>query len=298
MIRYAFGILTHAQPAALARLITALDDPAHLFVVHVDAKADIAAFRDVVAALPNVVFVEQRVGVNYGGFSMVEATLRVIDTAFSVAPDLARLTLLSGVSYPVFGPARLREWLDSPQEHIGYRRTKPDGRHAPRIRRVHMIDHPLLNPRRPAPEQVPAWEASRQYVQGFLDGLPDAPRLPIPYCVGSQWWSLTAPALRYIRERMARQAGLVERFRQSFIPDESFFQSFIADSEFDARRSQATHFVDWSEKGRKRGLNLDEDDFRRIVDSGYPFTRKVDPDRSGALADRLDLWRASPEGDG
>lgn len=79
-LKLLYGILTHASPGSTIRLIEALYENGHLFVIHVDGKeicenvystlVEYARTRDHVYIVLN----QYRVRVNWGGFSMVNAT--------------------------------------------------------------------------------------------------------------------------------------------------------------------------------------------------------------------------------
>ena len=78
-----YAVLTHDNPNATIRLIEALHEDGYTFVVHVDGKESsdstfdalvaYASIRDYVHVLGH----PHRVRVNWGGFSMVNATLQV-----------------------------------------------------------------------------------------------------------------------------------------------------------------------------------------------------------------------------
>ena len=95
-LRIAFLILAHGDAPHLERLCHALQP--HPVFLHVDAKANLPSER--LAALPGVTFVKPSVKVHWGDFSMIEATLALIETARS-AGRFDRFVLLSGACYPV-----------------------------------------------------------------------------------------------------------------------------------------------------------------------------------------------------
>ena len=92
-MRAAYLILAHNNPAMIRRLVTALQCDGASFYIHVDGKVGPAPFVEVVKDLPHVQFVEP-VRVQWGGFSLVEATLRLMHRAHNDRAD--RYTLLSG----------------------------------------------------------------------------------------------------------------------------------------------------------------------------------------------------------
>ena len=88
-MRIAYLILAHKNPSQLAELVMALDDPTKTrFYIHVDQRS--ADFFGSPSLKPimdreNVLFLRDRVRVYWGGFSIVEATLRLIRKLREVA---------------------------------------------------------------------------------------------------------------------------------------------------------------------------------------------------------------------
>ena len=74
--RIAFCVLCHKYTPVLAELVHQLDAPGNGLFIHVDGKADIGAFA-ALGKTGRVCFVEPRTKVYWGGFGMVESTLRL-----------------------------------------------------------------------------------------------------------------------------------------------------------------------------------------------------------------------------
>ena len=123
-----YAILTHDNPNATIRLIEALYETQqnHQFVIHVDAKYDatqnalleFAATRNYVHVLSD----PYRVRVNWGGFSMVNATLQTLKYAFAVPGQsdntvgplpFHKFVHLSSSSYPLASNPEIRHKLAS-----------------------------------------------------------------------------------------------------------------------------------------------------------------------------------------
>ena len=66
-----------------------------------------------------------------------------------------------------------------------------------------------------------------------------------PYA-GSQWWSLTADACRHILAFIDSRPDVVKFFNNVYMPDESFFQTIIGNSEFAKHVARNLTFADWS----------------------------------------------------
>jgi len=118
--KIAFLIAAHTEPVLLARLVRALASPwSHVFV-HIDAKADIGIFLHELADIRGVTLIRDRVPVYWGGWSQVEASLRLLQAAREHDPAFARFVLLSGCCYPLRSNRALRDYLFTDDaEHIG-----------------------------------------------------------------------------------------------------------------------------------------------------------------------------------
>ena len=291
LVSHTYLILAHNHPAQLERLISVLRRPGAHFVVHIDAKSPIEEFQLRLGALADVSLVPERIAVNWAGWSQIEATLSLIRHALERAPESRRLTLLSGSCYPIAGNAQLATLDDKPGQFIGARRISPADPSYERIRRYYLPDHPALNPR-VKHETAKANAPLRRYVWSFLKTLPDQAPLPLPYFKGSQWWSLTRDAAQHVLSFAERETGIVQTFRYSWVPDESFIQTVLQASPFAPRIRPRLHYVDFSRASIASGKILTLDHLPAIRESGRMFVRKVDPVLSAALLDEIDRLRA------
>lgn len=112
-LKLLYAILTHDDPDATIRLIEALYDEGHVFVVHVDGKetsdATYARLKVYSSTREHVHLLDehQRVRINWGGFSMVNATMQILRYAFAI-DERSRLPLefhkfvhIASTSYPL-----------------------------------------------------------------------------------------------------------------------------------------------------------------------------------------------------
>ncbi|HEY1541564.1 MAG TPA: beta-1,6-N-acetylglucosaminyltransferase [Xanthobacteraceae bacterium] len=219
-------ILAHEDPFHLSALTNRLDAPGVRFHVHVDAKADIMPFRRLVAALPNVRFCEPRVAVTWAAFSVVEATLRLVEAALDDEGRCGRLVLLSGADYPLATNAEIRRFFEQHPRRQFIRRfpiLEGDPVQAWKVRGRHFRG---LAPRHSL------W---RLPLFGFERALRVVPRrMPRdwPLMCGSQWWALTADCARYCLEFPLERPDILRFFRNVFAPDETFFHSVVHNSIF------------------------------------------------------------------
>ena len=73
-------------PKILGRVLDLFVDPRFRFFLHVDSKLNLATYLKDMGGAERVTLVEPRIRVFWGGYSMIEAELALIDTAL---PDPA-----------------------------------------------------------------------------------------------------------------------------------------------------------------------------------------------------------------
>jgi Core-2/I-Branching enzyme len=155
-----YGILAHDSAAATIRLIKAVDEPTTVFVVHIDSKYE-ETYQTLVEYAKDktnkihILGDSYRVRVNWGGFSMVNATLQMLKYADQHVPDFTHFVHMASTSYPIASNRRIRNTLASfPKDanfvHVVLKPTRP-GRDVwnyfvecdDRLHRIYQL-HPLL----------------------------------------------------------------------------------------------------------------------------------------------------------
>ena len=92
----AFLISAHADALQLRRLICALPDDS-VFFLHIDRKADINVFKQVLSGDSRVRFIEHRVDVRWGSINEVEYQMELVRAALEFGTRFERLITLSGI---------------------------------------------------------------------------------------------------------------------------------------------------------------------------------------------------------
>ena len=121
-----YAILTHNDPKSTMRLIEVLHQEGYTFVIHVDGKGssdetydalvEYAATREYVHVLPH----PYRVRANWGGFSLVNATLQIMRYSFAhdgypldEPLEFHKFVHLASTTYPIASNAEIRRRLAS-----------------------------------------------------------------------------------------------------------------------------------------------------------------------------------------
>jgi len=305
--RIAFLMLAHNDAPLLLRLCHHLRD--HAVFLHVDVKS-----RDFpteqFAALKNVVLIQPRLSVHWADFSMVEATLALLRSALHQNESFSKFVLISGTCYPVKPIAHLAALFntDNDQNYIRLTAISPSTPHlwtlvSRRWRMAPLLPDDLM-------ARQPALRGLEKKVRAVLNKLSSyRPRdfqrdAGCPIYFGSQWWALSEPCARYIVDFVQDHPAFVRAFRTTYVPDELFFHTLIAQSPFAAKtlgpqpdqgagtnQQAPLHLIHPSEK---RIFHSTEADFELAKSTDKFFIRKVSSRDTGELLDRIDRELLQP----
>ena len=110
-MKIAYLILAHNQPEHLSRMINSLNSENVSFYVHIDKKSDITIFNP--SQYPkNVYFQPDRTLISHGGFSMVIATLGLMEEALKDNQNYYFI-FLSGWDYPIKSNEFIHKFLEN-----------------------------------------------------------------------------------------------------------------------------------------------------------------------------------------
>jgi hypothetical protein len=284
-MRLAFLVLAHDQPENLGRLVTRLTAEGDLVVVHWDSKNAFDIGRHLRETLPERTTrnlrIARQVDVQWGGWSMVEATLACLDEVRAAPEPVDYVILLSGADYPIRPLAHLKAFLaaDPGREYMefvdpeldpwvikGLSRERYEYRHWVNWRR-----HPKLFNR--------LWKIQR--------GLGLRRRMPagLKAYFGSQWWALTWNTAGEILRR-ARSPEIAGFFKTTWVPDEMFFQTMTAAlAPIEKIGPFGLTFYHFTPQGRP--IVFYNDHFGFLTRQEFFFARKISP-HAEALRDELD----------
>jgi Core-2/I-Branching enzyme len=225
-----YAILTHENPAATIRLVEALQESQqqHQFVVHVDAKYDetqrvLLEYASDKQHFVHILDDPYRVRVNWGGFSMVNATLQTFHYAFGLTSQtnsnplvFDKVVHLSSSSYPLASNPEIRHTLAAFPSDANFLNI-------------------IMRPNRPAPQH---WH----YFIECDDALHRIYQLPvlrndvcgIDLYTSSQWFIASREFAEYLAN--AESGSLVEQYLQYVehvvVADETFFGTVLRHTKF------------------------------------------------------------------
>lgn len=309
--KIAYLVLAHHHPLQLSRMVARLDCEAVEFFIHIDKKSHITPFKTALEAYDRVTFLEKRYAVYWKGFSQILATMALLKAALASRAEY--YILLSGSDYPLKPNNEILRFLEGNNTQYLHFFSLHDFPGWLKKVRYYYWDSLLTNPRegfRPV-----KWRYIKYIQKGILNRLPPR-KLPSgiqqPYG-GSQWWMLTHDCAAYCLDFLEKNPGFRRFYRFTDSPDEMVFQTIILNSPFANsvrnylqyrnNRKQVVaevlgkplgfcpynyRYIDWHSPQRGFPATLNEENFEEMVESGALLARKLDPEKSRSLLNRID----------
>lgn len=276
-MRIAHLILAYHQTVQLERLVKRLITANADIFIQLDVKANMADFQHL-GQLNNVRFINNRVNVTWGLYSMVEATIQGYKQILASGQSYTHINLISGQDYPLKDAKTIEEFFFANQGK-SFMKFKPIFEEWPEsIRRITKYDL--------GDYQFPL----RYQLQGILNKIMPDRKTPggmKPYGF-SQWMTITSDAAAYIVEYLDSHWKAKHFFKMTFCVDELIFQTILLNSPFkDAIINDHLRVIKFI-KGTYRPRTLLISDAEMLVSSGKFFARKFVMEEDTAILDYLD----------
>lgn len=244
-MKIAYLILAHNNPLHLTRLIASLQaEHTHIFL-HIDKKSN--GFIH----LPdknNITLIKNTVPVNWGGFSIVQATLNLLQEA-TASGEYDYFILLSGADYPVRSNVSILQFFQHHQGEEFISLWKMPELDKPFVRVEYLYFEGAYDfAVSPLSKRV-INKALRTISKALYDAHVKR-KYPERYAhftlyAGSQWWALSKSCVDYILQFVADNAQYVDFYKYTYIPDEMFFHTIIGNSPFQKHVVNAVMYDDW-----------------------------------------------------
>ena len=233
-MKIAYLIAAHGNYLHLERLIKALNEGDCMFYIHIDKRSSLPDIKG-----ENIIFLSERVKVNWSGFSQVCATINLLQRAFKDACDY--YAFISGVDYPVKPNSYLRELLRYGGEYMHIQKIGADP-YAPLSRYKYYYFTDFYNRRNKTSLKTKFFLA----LQKNLRKLRIKKQIPFQLYTGASWFALSKDCVEYIINEINRDKKYKQFFRFGFCPDESFFQTITGNSQFYKNVKGYLTYADWS----------------------------------------------------
>jgi hypothetical protein len=275
----AFLILAHEDEGALNRLARTLLDVGRVFI-HIDSKSNLNVDADLIAN--DRINIYREIDVRWGEWSAIQATELLANSALAVG--CTRLTLLSGIHFPVVSKNRLKELELDSRDYVASQVVAPGsvaGYFVTRYEHRHFYP-PLLKNRL----AIRAWHAVIRRIEPYLPKIDYQSILdPLTARLGSPYWSVTSKTYRDAMVLVASSPEIKDYFSKIFCSDEGYFQTIFAGVSAELV-DQGTTYVKWGERGVPQALEISDID-REAAAGRFLFVRKV-YSREKDLIERLE----------
>ena len=284
-MKIAYLIVAYKRPKQLPRLINALNTSNTSFFIHVDKKVDITPYYKEMRNLKNqnIHFVNNRVKVYWGGYSLVQAIINGLIELCNTKNNFDYVILLSEQDYPLKTNKYISNFLSQNYgkeflefEPLPRKRWIEGGIN--RITRYHFMDignRYLKYGLKLLSKQLP----KRKILKGFkIYG-------------GTLWWCVTYECAEFILSFINNNPKFCKYFKLTMLPDEMFFHTIIVNSKFNENIiNEYLHYIDWSRPDHTGHFPriLTKNDYETLSSSVKLFARKFDMYYDSEILDLID----------
>ena len=277
-MKFAILIVTYTSPIQTLRLVKRLSNGVFDFYIHVDKKINIDTHKEVFA-LPNVYMVKDRIDINWGGYTLVEAVLSGIKEIVASKIAYTSIKFISGQDYPIKPTAYILDFFKKNvgKEFVLYENFEKDWIEAKaRVEQYHFTDFKFKG---------------RHQLESIVNFFTPKRKFPVNIeLYGKEtFWLLSYDCAVYILNYIESNPRLKKFLRYTWGADEFIFQSIILASPFKDRVvNDNFHLVNWPPEGGSRPNFFLAIDFDRILASDCLFGRKFDIATDAKIFDLLD----------
>lgn len=265
MVKHAYLILAHDDVPLLQLLLNGIDDARNDIYVHWDLKSgDVPKLSCKNAGL---FFLENRISVNWGGYSIVEAEFCLFKRAAQSGP-YAYYHLLSGRDLPIKTQDHIHSMCEAlaGTEFIAFSQTDQE-------ELDFRVQHYFL-----FPESFKGANLLKRAARKLFNLIQDWTkfrRTDVKVAKGSQWCSLTQDFVDYL---LTQEDFAKKLFSHTYCPDELFIQTITVNSRFAGRIKPADNefdgnmrYIKWINGDLKP---IEQKDFQAMKNSDKWFARK------------------------
>jgi len=299
-------ILAHKNPLQLSRMIERLDDGASKFFIHLDAKTPIEPFAACLEG-GHIRFIEPRERCVWGDFSIVQATIRLIEAA---SKEQGVFILMSGQDYPIQSQGYINAFLESNKEFDFIEIEPLEEKWKPKMVKDKLEHYHILHSEERghsncyAPFRHCSVFQKLRTLTHLLKGrlsvknfrlLCSLPKRVAPFerqYAGSQFWAFSErtfyAVLHYIREHKAALEGY---YKYTSSPDEIYFHSVLMDLVAKDSTIKLKDPITYVNYFRKNNVFITEDFEKLSSAKGKLFARKFDTDIDIEILNKLDSYQ-------
>lgn len=306
-MKIAYCIIAHKDPVQLERLIKALYiKDTTSFYIHIDRKANIKLFENLLNSAPNIQIIKKRINVKWGAYSQCESQISLLESVLSDNVAYNRIFFLSGLDYPLWSNNHILDYLknnDNKELIMAFNLTK-----SRIIKQQNKVIKYYFN------DTFKILGRLSERISLFINKLIAKLKLKKENSIliegkrydvfmGSSWFCLTYDCAKYVMYMLNRHPKITKYFKYSFTPDEMMIHTIVFNSHF--AQNAILHNGDYPQLVNLTPLHYIEytnkiaiytyKDFDKLIESNKMFVRKLETKISDELISMIDAYRKGME---
>jgi len=280
-MRMAFLIMAHKNPSQIERLVRQLDHEDFDIYLHLDKKANLAAF-EYLAENGRVKFIANRIRVTWGGISIPDSVIASMKEIMSGDIQYDFISLISGQDYPLRSAGEIYSYFEKRRgKNFLYLESLISPWWSEANKRINRYD--MVNYSFPGKYRL-------QWLVNFL-----MPRkmFPFPFVLyggpRAAWFTLTPDCAKYVIDFLHQNPQVRKFFYHTWGADEFVFPTVIMNSKF--KRTVVIDndflYMDWTAGGCSPKI-LTCEDANSLRKSSCYMARKFDVDKDLDVFDLMD----------
>lgn len=274
-MKIAYLILCHKNPQQVDKLINQLNDGNCDFYIHIDKKTSKFNLKDNdhIFLCPN----SKRVDIQWATFSMIQATLNLIELLLRQKQNYDYICLLSGQDFPIKSNEYIQTFLSNNKGNNFIEIISHNHPYYKRYKKRVDIYYPTFLMKRNIVSKMT--RRMLIYISGGYNNTFQILQRKYVFKkaeFGSQWWVLTYSCIEWIHNFLIENPQYIRFFENSATPDECFFQTLFNMSPYRATLRPKLMYLNWSENKNNPRI-LTKSDLENIKCESYCiFARKFD----------------------
>ncbi len=288
-MKIAYIILAYKYPEQLSRLIHTLQSGQSAFFVHIDAKADMAAFNNALASGTGDITFVKRENSRWGSIGLVKAVLNGIRQVLCSSVHFDYISVMGGQHYPVKSIQFIEDYFykNNDKSHIQYIKL-PMGCWGEEGGMERLYRYHYMNFNNRTLNKIV--NRCLKYVNFALPSK-TFPAYIKAYYGGEFIFGFNRYAAQYIMSFIEDHPDFMDFYKYAYCPDEMFFQTLLMNSDDERVLSNIVdeHFtyVDWDSPPPHPSI-LTAGDFDKLLKTDKLFARKFDITADTRILDLID----------
>jgi len=283
-MRLAHLLLIHSDPQQAQRLVNRLHHANADVYIHLDAKVNMGEYAHIAEVTENVFFIQKRVSVIWGNYSMIEATLNGFAEILDTKKTYSHINLLSGADYPLKSAEEIQTFLFANADKTFMRALAiPQQWDEPlsRLQKYNLGDFGI---------------PGKHKLQALANKFLPARKVPkgIQIYGRSQWFTITPAAAKFAIDFLDANPEVRRFFLLTWAADELIFQTILFNSPLrDTVVNDHLRYIKFK-RGDSRPQTLTIADIDTLVNSGKFYARKFSAEVDTTVMDHLDELAKQP----